>query len=78
MNYCNYYKGKNMEINKICKEPIIVFVLFLFLYICAIYKSIKQNNLIVLILISIYLILGLSETAMIRFTYNFTFLSCRG
>lgn len=51
---------------------VIVFVLFLFLYICAIYKSIKQNNLIVLILISIYLILGLSETAMIRFTYNFT------
>ena len=51
---------------------IIIFILYFVLYIYAIYKSLKENDLIVLILISIYLLLGLFETAMIRFTFNFT------
>lgn len=71
-NVTGMYTLDNAYIYLLLGLGIVAFILFFILYICAIYKSIKENDLIVLILISIYLILGLSETAMIRFTYNFT------
>lgn len=66
------YTLDNAYINLLLGLGIIVFVMFFLLFFRIIYKCIKENNLIPLILISIYFILGISETAMIRFSFNFT------
>lgn len=70
--YVGLYTLDNAYIYLLLGFGIVVFVFLIGLFIKALYKSVKEREYIVLILIAAYMIYGVTETALIRFSYNFT------
>ena len=72
VNYSGLYTLDNAFVYLILGFGIVVSAIIAILYIGSILKAVKEHEYIILLLFVVYLIYGFTETALIRFSYNFT------